>query len=232
MKKTILVFGLFVALFTTAFAQAKHDAFDTLLKKYVSAAGKVDYKNFKNDKAALETYIQTLSENMPTDKTAKTDKLAYWINAYNAFTLKLILDNYPLSKITDLDGGKTWDVRRFALGGKKYSLNDIENTILRPMGEPRIHFALNCAAKSCPPLYNEAFVASKLNVQLDSRARKFVNDTNANNLKGSEIKISKIFDWYGKDFDNVVDFINHYAVVKVKSDVKIGFGEYDWRLNE
>ncbi len=209
-----------------------HEEFDVLLKKYVTAAGIVNYKGFKQDKAALENYIVWLSDNTPKAETSKNEKLAYWINAYNALTVKLILDNYPLPKITDLDGGKTWDVKRFTLGGKKYSLNDIENTIIRPMGEPRIHFALNCAAKSCPPLANEAFVAEKLNVQLENRTRKFINDTKANYLKGNEIKISNIFNWYGKDFDNVLNFINRYAVVKVKTDVKIGFGEYDWRLNE
>ena len=217
---------------TTVSTPVAHEEFDALLKKYVTAAGIVNYKGFKQDKAALENYIAWLSDNTPKAETSKNEKLAYWINAYNALTVKLILDNYPLSKITDLDGGKTWDVKRFMLGGKKYSLNDIENTIIRPMGEPRIHFALNCAAKSCPPLANEAFVAEKLNVQLESRTRKFVNDTKANYLKGNEIKISNIFNWYGKDFDNVLNFINRYAVVKVKTDVKIGFGEYDWRLNE
>lgn len=209
-----------------------HEDFDILLKKHVSTSGKVDYKGFKEDKPALENYITWLSDNTPTAQTPKNEKLAYWINAYNALTLKLILDNYPLPKITNLDGGKTWDVKRFTLGGKKYSLNDIENTIIRPMGEPRIHFALNCAANSCPPLFNEAFVASKLNEQLESRTKKFVNDSKANSLKGNDIKISNIFNWYGKDFGNVLNFINKYADVKVKSDVKIGFGEYDWRLNE
>jgi Protein of unknown function, DUF547 len=203
-----------------------------LLKKHVSTTGKVNYKGLKQDKTVLETYINWLSDNMPTAQTAKNEKLAYWINAYNALTIKLILDNYPLSKIINLDGGKTWDVKRFTLGGKKYSLNDIENNIVRPMGEPRIHFALNCAAKSCPPLFNEAFVADKLNAQLESRTRQFINDTKFNVLKGSEIKISNIFNWYGKDFDNVVNFINRYAAVKLKSDVKIGFGEYDWNLKE
>jgi Protein of unknown function, DUF547 len=198
----------------------------------VSPAGKVNYKDFKNDKMALENYIKTLSENTPTETWSKNEKLAYWINTYNALTIKLLLDNYPLAKITNLDAGKTWDVKRFTLGGKKYSLNDIENTIVRPMGEPRIHFALNCGAKSCPPLFNEAFMASKLEEQLESRTKNFINDSKANSLKNNEIKISNIFNWYAKDFGNVITFINRYATVKVKSDVKMGFAEYDWRLNE
>ena len=159
---------LFVVLFSSAFsfAQPNHNAFDTLLKKHVAATGKVNYKNLKADKAALEAYLKMLSENTPVDSWSKNDKFAYWINAYNATTLKTIVDNYPLSSITKLDGGKTWDVKRIKLGDKTYSLNDIENTILRPMGDARIHFAINCAAKSCPPLLNQAFTGKNLNALL------------------------------------------------------------------
>lgn len=226
---------LFVVLFssTYSFAQPSHEAFDTLLKKHVSVTGKVNYKNLKADKAALEAYLKTLSENTPVDSWSKNDKFAYWINAYNAATLKTIVDNYPLSSITKLDGGKTWDVKRIKLGDKTYSLNDIENTILRPMGDARIHFAINCAAKSCPPLLNQAFTGKNLNALLESRTKKFINDPKANALsKGGEIKVSKIFDWYGKDFYNITEFINRYAVSKVDSKAKIGYVEYDWALNE
>ena len=232
MKNLVFIISF---LMTATFVQAQpsHTAFDTLLKKHVSTTGKVNYKNLKQDKAALEVYIKTLSDNVPADSWNKNDKFAYWINAYNALTLKTIVDNYPLSSITKLDGGKTWDVKRYKLGEKTYSLNDIENNILRPMGDARIHFAINCAAKSCPPLLNKAFTAKELNTLLESRTKKFVNDPKANLLlKGNEIKISKIFDWYGKDFYNIPDFINRYAVSKVKSDVKIGYTDYDWSLNE
>lgn len=209
-----------------------HDAFDALLKKYVSTSGKVNYKDLKENKADLEAYTKALSENIPADKAPKAERFAYWINAYNAFTLKLIVDNYPLSSVTKLDGGKPWDVKRITLGGKKYSLNDIENNILRPMGDARIHFAINCAAKSCPPIHNVAFTAANLNSVLESRTKRFINDTKANSLTGNELKISKIFDWYGKDFDKIPEFINRFAVTKVKADAKIGFMDYDWSLNE
>ena len=130
-----LVLSLFFSFSTFLLvAQPSHAAFDALLSKNVRADGKVNYKNFQADKAALDGYIKTLSDNVPQDSWSKNDKMAYWINAYNALTIKTIVSNYPLSKITDLDGGKTWDVKRFTLGGKKMSLNDIENTILRPMG--------------------------------------------------------------------------------------------------
>ena len=214
-----------------SFAQPNHNAFDTLLKKHVAATGKVNYKNLKADKAALEAYLKMLSENTPVDSWSKNDKFAYWINAYNAATLKTIVDNYPLSSITKLDGGKTWDVKRNTLGGKKLSLNDIENQILRPMGDARIHFAINCAAKSCPPLFNQAFTAENLNNCLELRTKQFINSS-ANTLKSNEIKISKIFDWYGKDFGNVASFVSKYANTKVSKTAKVSFNDYDWRLNE
>ena len=208
-----------------------HDAFDVLLNKNVSADGKVNYKNFKAEKAALDSYIKMLSENAPQDNWSKNEKMAYWINAYNALTIKTIIQNYPLSKITDLDGGKTWDVKRLTIGGKKLSLNDIENTILRPMGDARIHFAINCAAKSCPPILNHAFTAESLDALLEKRAAAFVNSS-ANTLKSNEIAVSKIFDWYGKDFGNVAVFVGKYAKTKVSSSAKVSFNDYDWRLNE
>jgi hypothetical protein len=209
-----------------------HGAFDAILKKYVSTSGKVNYKEIKENKADLEAYTKALSDNPPAEKAPKAERFAYWINAYNAFTLKMIADNYPLSSVTKLDGGKPWDVKRITIGGKKYSLNDIENNILRPMGDARIHFAINCAAKSCPPIHNVAFTAANLNSVLESRTKRFINDTKANSLKGSELKISKIFDWYGKDFDKIPEFINRFAITKVKTDAKIGFMDYDWSLNE
>ena len=221
-----LIFSTF-----SVIAQPSHESFNTLLKKYVSADGKVNYKNFKSDKAALDSYIKTLSDNAPQDNWSKNNKMAYWINAYNASTIKLILQNYPLSKITDLDGGKTWDVKRLSFGGKKLSLNDIENNILRPMGDARIHFAINCAAKSCPPLFNEAFTAENLNDCLELRTKQFINSS-ANTLKSNEIKVSKIFDWYGKDFNDVATFVSKYANTKVNKTAKVVFADYDWRLNE
>ena len=227
-----LVLSLFFSFSTFLLvAQPSHAAFDALLSKNVSADGKVNYKNFQADKVALDGYIKTLSDNVPQDSWSKNDKMAYWINAYNALTIKTIVSNYPLSKITDLDGGKTWDVKRFTLGGKKMSLNDIENTILRPMGDARIHFAINCAAKSCPPILNKAFTAANLNDLLETRTKLFINSS-ANTLKTNEIKVSKVFDWYGKDFGNVAVFVAKYAKTKVATTAKVSFSEYDWQLNE
>ena len=208
-----------------------HSAWNDLLKKHVSATGKVNYKTFKADLELLDAYMRSLNESAPTESASKEERLAYWINAYNAVTVRLIITNYPVSSITKLDGGKTWDVKRYTNGSKKLSLNDIENTILRPMGDARIHFALNCAAKSCPPLLNEAFTSENVNKLLEQRTRQFINSTRTV-IEKDEVKVSKIFDWYGKDFGNVVDFVNKYAKTKAAKTSKVTFGDYDWSLND
>jgi hypothetical protein len=164
---------------------------------------------------------------------AMPKKMAFWINAYNAFTIDLIIDNYPVSSILNLDGGKTWDVKRITLGGKKYSLNQIENEILRPVfKDPRIHFALNCAAKSCPPLYNKAFTAENLERALEQRTRQFINDANFNSLTAEKASVSKIFEWYAADFGDLKTYLNKYAVEKLNNSTAIGFLKYNWALNE
>ncbi|MDZ7876886.1 MAG: DUF547 domain-containing protein [Saprospiraceae bacterium] len=208
-----------------------HSVWNDLLKKHVSATGKVNYKGFKTDLDILDTYMRALNENAPTENASKEERLAYWINAYNAVTVRLIVGNYPLSSITKLDGGKPWDVKRYSNGSKKISLNDIENNILRPMGDARIHFALNCAAKSCPPLLNEAFTGENVLKLLEQRTKQFINSSRTV-VEKDGIKVSKIFEWYAKDFGNVVDFVNKYAKVKAAKTAKVSYLDYDWGLNE
>lgn len=214
-------------------APGPHDSWNALLGKYVDAAtGKVNYKGFKTDKATLDAYLQSLAANTPTDTWSRAEKMAYWINAYNAFTIDLILDNYPVSSILNLDGGKTWDVKRITLGGKNYSLNQIENEILRPQfKDPRVHFALNCAAKSCPPLYNKAFTAETLERALEQRTRQFINDPKFNGYTAEKASVSKIFEWYAADFGDLKAFLNKFAAVKLNDSASISFQEYNWDLN-
>lgn len=208
-----------------------HAAFSDLLKRYVSAAGNVDYVGLKKEHAALDAYITTLSANTPSSSWSRNEKLAYWINVYNAVTLDLILDNYPLVKITDLEKGKPWDKKLVTLGDDRYTLNQIENEIIRPQfNEPRIHFAVNCAAASCPPLRNEAFVASKLEAQLEEQTRNFLRNEAYNALSGKTLRASKIFDWYGEDFGDLVEFIGKY--INLPSGTSIEFTEYNWLLNK
>ena len=209
-----------------------HETFNGLLKKYVSATGQVNYKGLKKEKAVLETYLSALSKQVPGSTCTKNEALAYWINAYNAFTLKLIIDNYPVKSITALNGGKPWDQKWIELAGKKYSLNNIENDIIRPQfKDARIHFAVNCAAVSCPPLANMAFTESNVLPLLESRTKNFIN-SGFNGIAASKIKISKIFDWYKADFGNVISFINKYSSTKAGPKATIEYNEYNWSLNE
>ncbi len=237
-----LVFFLQTALPTIAVGEGghpqilntlNHQSFDSLLQKHVSDAGKVNYKGLKADKATLDAYCKMISENPVQETWAKEEKMAYWINAYNAFTLKLIVDNYPTKSILNFDGGKTWDVRRIKIGDKKYSLNNIENDILRPQfKDPRIHFAINCAAKSCPPLWNRAYTAENLEASLEARTRAFINDKNFNNLTSSRAQVSKVFDWYSADFGDLKKFLTQYSETKLKGSAAVVFNDYNWDLNE
>lgn len=210
-----------------------HETWDQLLRQHVSAEGKVNYKGFQKSKAKLNTYLDDLAKNPVQDSWSKAEKMAYWINAYNAFTIKLIVDHYPTTSITKLYEGKPWDVKWIKLGDKTYSLNNIENDILRPQfKDARIHFALNCAAKSCPPLLNRAWTAENLEETLDQRAKAFINNPQFNKINADEVQLSKIFDWYASDFGNVIDFLNQYATKKINAKATVKYTEYDWALNE
>lgn len=213
-----------------------HQIWDGLTKKYVSSNGKVNYNGFKNDLAELKKYINYLASNPVKTSWSKNETLAYWFNLYNASTVYLIATNYPISSITKLENGKPWDKKFIVSGDKTYSLNDIENVIVRPKyKEPLVHVAFNCAAVSCPNLLNEAFVPEKLYAQLKSLANKWVNDTSKNKIDAENVNVSQIFDWYKTDFDNVggvVGFINKYSTTKAKENAKVNYLDYNWNLNE
>ena len=210
-----------------------HDAWDKLLQQYVSAAGKVNYAGFKKDRSKLEAYLDILQKNAPQSEWSRPEKMAFWINVYNAFTVELIVDNYPVSSIMKLDGGKPWDRKWIDIGGKNYSLNNIENDILRPQfKDARIHFAVNCAAKSCPPLLNRAWTAANLEDNFEKQARAFINNPNFNKISEKEVEASKIFEWYASDFGNLAEFLNKYSATKINANAKVKYREYDWALNE
>ena len=210
-----------------------HVALDSLLQQYVSESGQVNYKGLKADKKSLDAYCQSLSDQPVQDNWSREEQMAYWINAYNAFTLKLIVDNYPTKSILNFDGGKTWDVKRIKIGDKKYSLNNIENDILRPQfKDARIHFALNCAAKSCPPLWNRAYTAENLETSLEARAKAFINNPDFNSISAGKAVVSKIFDWYAADFGDLKKYLNRYARTPLKGSAAVTFEEYNWELNQ
>lgn len=210
-----------------------HNAWTALLKKHVSNQGNVNYKGFKTDRKALLSYISSLSDNMPNDAWVKEEKLAYWINAYNAMTIDLILRHYPLKSIKDIKD--PWDQRFWKLDGKWYNLNEIEHDILRKMDEPRIHFGIVCASFSCPKLLNEAFTSKDLEQQLTAATTGFLNDSKRNEISENSMKLSKIFQWFSKDFKqngSLIEFINKYSSVEVSAKAKKTFKDYNWALNE
>ena len=215
-----------------------HQVWDGLLREYVSSEGIVNYKGMKSSLSKIKAYLKEMEEVTPGSDWSKNEKLAYWINLYNASTVYLIASNYPVSSITKLSGGKPWDKKFVKSGGKVYSLNQIENEIIRPkFNDPRIHAALNCAAKSCPKLLNAAYSPDKLDVQLDAQSKAWINDKSKNQLSPTKLKVSKIFEWYGEDFKSmggVIGFINKYknAKMMITPKAKISYLEYDWSLNE
>jgi len=186
-----------------------------------------------------------LSNHHPNDKNwSEEEKLAYWINAYNAFTVKIVADNYPIESIKEIGGripfvNSTWDEKFIKIEGQSYDLNNLEHGILRvDFNEPRIHFAVNCASVSCPKLRNEAYVAEKINDQLDNAAFLFINDPSKNEISPDNVKISKIFSWFQGDFTKslgkggVLAFISKYSETKINRTATVLHMDYDWSLNE
>jgi len=238
---TVLVsFGLSFS--SVANEHLTHKGWNTLLNKHVDEAGNVDYKGFKSEEKALNEYLTVLSKNHPDNSWKRNDRLAFWINAYNAFTVKLIVKNYPVKSIKDLGGSiykvnTPWDIKFIKIGEEVYDLNNIEHGMIRKeFSDPRIHFAVNCASVSCPKLRNEAYVGTTIEQQLEDQAKYFINNKVKNQIKSTKkAKLSKIFRWYKGDFTSsgmsIVEYINQYADVKLEADAKIEFLDYDWELN-
>ncbi len=219
----------------------EHHKWTELLQKHVSEAGEVDYKGFIKDSILLDEYLTILSEHPTGSNWNEEEKIAYWINAYNAFTVKLIVEHYPLKSIKDISDGlpminSPWDMKFFKIGKVDFDLNTIEHEILRKeFNEPRIHFAINCASISCPKLRNEAFTAAQLDIQLDDQAKQFIIDPSKNEISDKAIKLSKIFDWFKSDFtkkQSLSLYLQTYSVVQLSDELKIEYLEYDWNLNE
>jgi hypothetical protein len=231
MKKTIIIL-LVISAINFLESQSEFKNLNFFLTKNVSSDGAVNYKAIKANKVEFDKLVNEISNIKLDNNASKNDQLAYWINIYNIFTIKLLADNFPLKSIQNLDGGKPWDVKRITINGTIYSLNQIENDIIRAkFKDPRIHFAVNCGARSCPSLLNAAYIGSSLENQLNQVTKKFVNNPKYQMLTGTKIKISKIFDWYSTDFGNVLNFISKFSTSKVNKDAIISFNDYDWSLN-
>ena len=228
----------------TATTPPTHAGWNTILQKYVNERGLVNYRALRTDSLSLNTYLQDLAAHLPSKSWTDNDRLAYWINAYNAYTVQLIIRNYPVKSIKDLGGDKIfvntpWDKHFIHLGKEAYSLNDIEHRIIRKQfPDNRIHLALVCAAMSCPRLRNEAYTGSSLNAQLDAQGRDFLNNPAKNKLTPADKpQVSSIFNFYPKDFTkngskSVQEFINRYATTKINPDAPLTYLTYNWALNE
>ncbi|MBW2219135.1 MAG: DUF547 domain-containing protein [Deltaproteobacteria bacterium] len=217
-----------------------HTIFDKLLNQYV-VNGVVDYKGLKKEEATLDRYL-TMLEIVKPDSLSRNDRFAFYINVYNAWTIKLILTGYPdIESIKDMGSlfKSPWKKKIVRINGDVVTLDYIEHEILRPdFKDSRVHFAINCAAKSCPPLRSEAYQGSSLDYQLDDSTSSFINDPQMNYLKGEKLYISKIFDWFEEDFNGVHRFFLQYArgnlkkeLIRIGDKVRIKHLDYDWDLN-
>lgn len=237
----ILVWSLCLAVVAPAAAEPDNTPYAKLLAKYVKN-GEVDYKGFKSEEKELDRYLEIL-EKSDTGKLDRNEKFAFYINAYNAWTIKLILTGYPgVKSIKDLGSilKSPWKKKICRLDGKVITLDDIEHKILRPVfKDPRVHFAVNCASKSCPPLFASPYRGADLEKQLDDASRGFVNDSANNRLDGKTLYASRIFDWFAGDFDkDIVGFFLKYAQGDLKktleenrNKIKVKYLDYDWSLN-
>ncbi len=263
LKRLLLVLLLLIMANVSVAAKFDHTVWDNLLQDHVhmireGQASQVDYQSFLQQRKVLHSYLSQLSAVTQQEFStwSKAERLAFLINAYNAYTVELILTRYPkLDSIKDLGSllRSPWKQSFIPLFGKTVSLDDIEHGMIRKVGdynEPRIHFAVNCASIGCPALLNEAFTADKLEQQLETVTNSFLRDRTRNryNPRTRRIEISKIFDWYKKDFESgwggwhkLDQFLVQYAdslgdTDEVKQQLmtgglRISYINYDWKLN-
>jgi len=249
-RKTVTLFILFTALFlgspgqgnnTCSGEKIDHGLYAELLEKYVEN-GVVNYQGFKKEETGLDQYLKVL-EDTDTKALSRNEQFAFYVNAYNAWTIKLILTGYPgVKSIKDLGGWipNPWKKKICHIDGDILALDDIEHNILRDrFKDPRVHFAINCAAKDCPPLRSEPYLGISLNRQLEEAAERFINNPSYNYLKGNTLYVSKIFEWFSGDFNkDITGYFLKYARGNLKTRLEAGREkisikhlDYDWSLN-
>jgi hypothetical protein len=228
-----------------------HSTWNVILRKYVDSDGMVDYRALhatSADVRAIDGYLQTLSAANPQARASRDSQFAFWINAYNAVTVRGILREYPTSSIRNhtakLYGYNIWKDLQLYVGGQPYSLEQVEHEILRKMGEPRIHFAIVCASIGCPRLLNEAYVTDRVQQQLDTNARDFFARSRNFHYDqvGRRFHISSILSWFGEDFGSdqaaqlrtIAAWLPSDAArqAAMQNAVRVSFLDYNWNLNE
>ena len=231
-----------------AAAQINHDAWNGLLDTYLRRAGTsqlFDYRGVTSaDKARLAQYVGSLA-GVSISRYSRPEQLAFWINFYNALTIKVVLDNYPVDSIREIDStfriGGPWDEKRVTVEGEKLSLDDIEHRIIRPIWrDARVHYALNCAAKGCPNLAPLAFTAKNTEALLEAGARAYINDARGVHVRGGDLFVSSLYAWYREDFGGsdagVLAHLKTYAEPSLRAELaaikRIKGDRYDWNLND
>lgn len=244
MKKILALTALLLIAIGFQPALAYESDLDGLLKSHVKTVTKkgitynaVNYNAWGKDPRHAKVRDAILAVN-PASLKGKNAKLAYWINTYNVLTIDLITREGEQDSIKNLGSTFTspWKKHKWTIAGKSYTLDAIEHKTIRPLGEPRIHFAINCAAKSCPDLRAEAYRASKLDAQLEDQTLKtFKNATKGYAQKeGNAVKVTKVMDWFDDDFNDgdLNSWLAPYFPNVVNADTNIGFFSYDWSLNK
>ena len=233
-----------------AIGEVSHQAWNELLQRYVDADGRVDYAGWKQsveDVRKLDDYLATLSRADAVRDANPTQRLAFWINAYNAVTVRGILREYPTASIQNhvahVWGYNIWRDLKLIVGDRRFSLGEIEHVVLRKMNEPRIHFVIVCASHGCPRLLNEAYSANGLEEQLSRNTLAFFADPTKCSVDAaqSELQLSPILDWFAADFgastpamlQRIADWLPEPAQVIARSkDVRVKYLDYDWNLND
>ena len=233
-----------------ACSQISHESWDELLRHYVDSDGNVDYSAWKESPSDLEKlndYLATLSRLDESRAASKSERLAFWINAYNAVTVLGILREYPTSSIQNhtarVWGYNIWRDLKLVVGDKTYSLGEIEHRVLRPLDEPRIHFAIVCASRGCPRLRNEAYLPERLDEQLDSNSIAFFADLTKCRVNPAtdQLWLSPILKWYAADFgqstsailQRITNWLPPYVRAFIKrTELRTDYLDYDWNLND
>lgn len=240
---TLILFTSVILLLGTDVGDAAEpweSEYGRLLGQYVTPTGRVKYKAWKGsaaDMVALQKITEQIGSGRPAD-SSRAGRLAFHLNAYNAWMLRLVLDAYPIKSVQEIAPNfGVFTGSRIVLGGRNVSLNYLEKELLIPgFKDPRIHFAINCASSSCPPLLNAPFSAAKLDEQLDGQTRAFANrGSDGVQVSGKNARLSKIFEWYGADFKaagGVISFLNKYRTEPIPADAKLSYFDYGWSLNE
>jgi len=232
-------------------ATVNHSALDRLLRQYVitgaDGINRVAYGQVSaEDKAALEAYIDTLAAT-PISRYSRPQQFAYWVNLYNALTVKAVLDHYPVDSVRDIDTSPgvfsdgPWGADAVTIEGQAVTLNDIEHRILRPIWrDPRIHYAINCAAMGCPNLQKVAFTAANSDALMDQAARDYVNHPRGVAAAGGKLTVSSIYVWFQEDFggtdESVIAHLRRYASPTLAAELagigSISDHRYNWKLND